>query len=85
MPCSIVVQSSVLGGVVVLSDEVASTHWVPLSELFDSAHTASLTLQHTGQTLRFPSIEVRKLTIWGLTLRMLRNFESLTTAPPTSK
>jgi len=65
----------------VLSDEVASTHWVPLSELFDSGRAASLTMQHTGQTLRFPAIEVRGLTIWGLTLRMLRNFESLTTAP----
>ena len=65
----------------VLSDEVASTHWVPLPELFDSGRVASVTLNHVGQTLRFPAIEVRGLTIWGLTLRMLRNFESLVTAP----
>jgi len=62
-----------------LSDEVASTHWIPLAELFDSNRAASVTLEHAGQTLRFPAIEVRGLTIWGLTLRMLRNFEALTT------
>jgi len=62
----------------ILSDEVAATHWIPLAELFDSSHTASVTMQHAGQILRFPAIEVRGLTIWGLTLRMLRNFETLT-------
>jgi 8-oxo-dGTP pyrophosphatase MutT (NUDIX family) len=60
-----------------LSDEVAATHWIPLVDLFDSAYAASVTMQHAGQTLRFPAIEVRGLTIWGLTLRMLRNFEML--------
>ena len=34
-------------------------------------------MQHLGQTLRFPAIEISGLTIWGLTLRMLRNFETL--------
>jgi 8-oxo-dGTP pyrophosphatase MutT (NUDIX family) len=61
-----------------LSDEVAATHWIPLAEVFDSSHTASVTMPHAGQVLRFPAIEVRGLTIWGLTLRMLRNFEILT-------
>lgn len=61
----------------ILSDEVAATHWIPLAELFDSNHTASVTMPHAGQILRFPAIEVRGLTIWGLTLRMLRNFETL--------
>ncbi len=60
-----------------LSDEVAATHWIPLTELFDSNHAASVTMAHAGQVLRFPAIEVRGLTIWGLTLRMLRNFEAL--------
>ena len=64
-----------------LSDEVAAAHWIPLAEVFDSAHGASVTMQHLGQTLRFPAIEIRGLTIWGLTLRMLRNFETLTTRP----
>ncbi len=60
-----------------LSDEVAATYWIPLVDVFDSAHTASVTMVHAGQTLRFPAIEVRGLTIWGLTLRMMRNFEAL--------
>lgn len=60
-----------------LSDEVAATHWIPLAELFDSSHASSLALMHAGQTLRFPAIEIRGLTIWGLTLRMLRNFEAV--------
>lgn len=59
------------------SEEVAATHWIPLVDLFDSARTSSVTMQHTGQTLRFPAIEIHGLTIWGLTLRMLRNFETL--------
>ena len=61
----------------ILSDEVAATHWIPLTELFDSASSSSVTTLHAGQTLRFPAIEVRGLAIWGLTLRMLRNFEAL--------
>ena len=64
----------------ILSDEVAAVHWIPLVEVFDSAYVASVSMQHAGQTLRFPAIEVRGLTIWGLTLRMLRNFENLTTS-----
>lgn len=64
-----------------LSDEVAATHWIPLVELFDPGRTSSISLDHGGQTLRFPAIEIRGLTIWGLTLRMLRNFERLASAP----
>ena len=60
-----------------LSDEVAATHWISLDDLFDPARTSSVSLEHSGQTLRFPAIEVSGLTIWGLTLRMLRNLESL--------
>ena len=61
-----------------LSGEVAATLWIPLADLFDSARASAVTLQHAGQTLRFPAIEIRGLTVWGLTLRMLRNFETLT-------
>lgn len=67
-----------------LSDEVAATHWLPLVDLFDSAHSASVVLPHAGHTLRFPAIEIQGITIWGLTLRMLRNFESLVAQPPYS-
>lgn len=59
------------------SEEVAAAHWIPLCDLFDSSRASSVTMQHSGQTLRFPAIEIRGLTIWGLTLRMLRNFETL--------
>ncbi|MEO5761698.1 MAG: CoA pyrophosphatase [Vicinamibacteria bacterium] len=64
-----------------LSEEVATTHWIPLIELFDSANVSSVCMEHSGQTLRFPAIGVRGLTIWGLTLRMLRNFEALVSQP----
>lgn len=60
-----------------LSEEVAATHWIPLEDLFDPGHASAVTMEHAGQTLRFPAIEVNGITIWGLTLRMLRNFESL--------
>lgn len=60
-----------------LSDEVASTHWIPLDEVFNPARGSAVTMEHAGETLRFPAISVGGLTIWGLTLRMLRNFESL--------
>ncbi len=64
-----------------LSNEVAATHWIPLLDLFDSSHAASLTLRHADQTLRFPAIDIKGLTIWGLTLRMLRNFEAVVGRP----
>jgi len=64
-----------------LSEEVAATHWIPLHDLFDSAHSASVTVPLGVETLRFPAIELRGITIWGLTLRMLRNFESLISRP----
>lgn len=64
-----------------LSDEVAATHWIALSELFDSSRASSVSMSHAGQTLRFPAIEIHGLTIWGLTLRMLRNFELLVSRP----
>lgn len=65
----------------ILSDEVAATHWIPLSDLFDSIHTASIAVPLGEQTFRFPAIELQGLTIWGLTLRMLRNFETVIARP----
>jgi 8-oxo-dGTP pyrophosphatase MutT (NUDIX family) len=64
-----------------LSDEVAATHWIELGELFDSGNVTRVSLLHNNQNLHFPAIEVRGVTIWGLTLRMLRNFESLVAKP----
>jgi 8-oxo-dGTP pyrophosphatase MutT (NUDIX family) len=60
-----------------LNEEVAATHWVPLIDLFDSSRAAAVTMEREGQTYRFPAIGIQGLTIWGLTLRMLRNFETL--------
>jgi 8-oxo-dGTP pyrophosphatase MutT (NUDIX family) len=61
-----------------LNYEVASTHWVPLVELFDPGRASAVSFEREGQAFRFPSIDVSGITIWGLTLRMLRNFETLT-------
>ena len=60
-----------------LSPEVAAAYWISLTDLFDSTRASSVPMHHAGQTLLFPAIEVGGLTIWGLTLRMLRNFETL--------
>ena len=65
-----------------LSEEVASTHWLPLVDVFDPARGAAVTMEHAGQTLRFPAISIDGLMIWGLTLRMLRNFETLVGGDP---
>lgn len=61
----------------VLNHEVAAAHWIPLDDLFDPARGSAVTVTRDGQAYRFPAITVQGLTIWGLTLRMLRNFETL--------
>ena len=64
-----------------LSHEVAAAHWISLTDLFDSTRASTVPMRHGGQTLLFPAIEVGDLTIWGITLRMLRNFEGLISQP----
>ena len=64
-----------------LNHEVASTHWISLTDLFDPARASAVSLTREGQPYRFPAIDVAGITIWGLTLRMLRNFETLTARP----
>jgi len=61
-----------------LNHEVAAAHWIPLVDLFDPARASAVSLTREGQAYRFPAIEIQGITIWGLTLRMLRNFETLT-------
>jgi 8-oxo-dGTP pyrophosphatase MutT (NUDIX family) len=61
-----------------LNHEVAAAHWIALADLFDPANASAVSLTREGQSYRFPAIEVQGITIWGLTLRMLRNFETLT-------
>ena len=51
-------------------------------DVFDPVRGAAVTMEHAGQTLRFPAISIDGLMIWGLTLRMLRNFETLVGGDP---
>ncbi len=54
----------------VLSPEVTSLHWLPLRALLDPASVSSMEYVHEATTLRFPSLDVGGLVIWGLTYRM---------------
>jgi 8-oxo-dGTP pyrophosphatase MutT (NUDIX family) len=53
-----------------LSPEVTSLHWLPLRALLDPAAESTLEYVHEATTLRFPSLDVGGLVIWGLTYRM---------------
>jgi len=55
------------------SDEVASAHWLRLSELFDPARQRPFLYEHEGATIRLPSVHAGALVIWGLTYRMLQS------------
>jgi 8-oxo-dGTP pyrophosphatase MutT (NUDIX family) len=53
-----------------LSPEVTSLHWLPLRALLDPAAASTTEYVHEAATLRFPSLDVGGLVIWGLTFRM---------------
>ena len=53
-----------------LSPEVTSLHWLPLRALLDPAAASTTEYVHEATTLRFPSLDVGGLVIWGLTYRM---------------
>ncbi|MEX0842881.1 MAG: CoA pyrophosphatase [Gemmatimonadota bacterium] len=58
----------------VASLEVSEVVWAPVSRLLDPA--ARSTHRHTtpgGKTLRFPAIDVRGRTVWGMTHRILED------------
>ncbi len=55
---------------VVANAEVASTHWVALDALLDTANHGTMEYDHAGAMLRFPCVRVAGLVIWGLTFRM---------------
>jgi len=57
-----------------LSDEVASVHWLRLSDLVDPSRRAPFPYEHEGVTLLLPSLRVEGLVIWGLTYVMLGAF-----------
>ena len=64
-----------------LSEEVASTHWVRLADLFDPARRAPFPYVHEGQPLVLPSLDVDGLVIWGLTYRMIEIFAGVVASP----
>jgi len=53
-----------------LSPEVTSLHWLPLRALLDPAAASTMEYVQEATTLRFPSLDVGGLVIWGLTYRM---------------
>jgi len=63
----------------VLSDEVADTFWVPLSELFSPERMREISVHlSNGARMRRQAIEVGDHMVWGMTEYILRNFEGLT-------
>ncbi len=53
------------------SDEVASVHWFPLSDLRSPSHRGSYLWDYGGVRSRFPCIRLHGQVIWGLTYRAL--------------
>jgi 8-oxo-dGTP pyrophosphatase MutT (NUDIX family) len=59
----------------VLSDEVRSLHWLPLSGLLDTAARSTMEYAHQGVAHEFPCLRLEELVIWGLTYRMFVGFQ----------
>lgn len=53
------------------SDEAAAVFWLPLSEVVAGRFDA--TYRHPQSSLEFPSWEFSGYTVWGLTMRVLRD------------
>lgn len=58
----------------VLSAEVTSLHWLPLTTLLGPALHSTMEYVHQGVALQFPCIRFEELVIWGLTYRMFVGF-----------
>jgi 8-oxo-dGTP pyrophosphatase MutT (NUDIX family) len=63
--------------VLVPSDEVAATFWVPLSVLRHDDTQAEHVMEIQGQSARFPAYRVEQHIVWGLTERIVRQLLSL--------
>jgi len=62
----------------VMSDEVAATFWVPLSELFSPERMKEVSIHlSNGARMRRQAIELGEHMVWGMTEIILRNFEGL--------
>ena len=63
--------------VLVPSDEVAATFWVPLSVLRHDDTQAEHVMEIQGHPARFPAYRVEQHIVWGLTERIVRQLLSL--------
>ncbi len=59
------------------SREVASTFWVPLSQIRDPQANAEHEILEMGQSLRFPAYSLHGHIVWGLTERIVRQLVPL--------
>ena len=57
--------------------EVVEALWLPVAELFDPANRKPLTLTFPSGARTFPSIQIGRYTIWGLTERILAEFAAV--------
>lgn len=61
----------------VLSDEVASAFWVPVSVFLQESAQAEHVVSINGVRARFPAFRVNEHIVWGLTERIVRQLLSL--------
>lgn len=66
----------------VLSAEVATAMWVPVSHLGDPVRRVEHPVEHRGQGYNFPGISVGPHVLWGLTLRMVEDLFELLESDP---
>jgi len=55
-------------------NEIASAHWIPVSQLFDPSLHTTVEIPLIGTIREFPALELGGHIVWGLTYRILRNF-----------
>ena len=51
--------------------------WIGIAELFDAANRKPLTFDFPGGSRTFESIQIHGYTIWGLTERILHQFQQV--------
>ncbi|MEZ4417236.1 MAG: CoA pyrophosphatase [Gemmatimonadota bacterium] len=54
--------------------EIASVHWVRVSDLLDPSLHRTVEIPLIGSVREFPAYELDGQVVWGLTYRILRNF-----------
>jgi 8-oxo-dGTP pyrophosphatase MutT (NUDIX family) len=61
----------------VLSDEVASTVWVPLDWILSAESAVLYAFRREAYGGTFPAVQYDRFTIWGMTYRILGSFASV--------